>query len=318
MWHCAAEFSTDFALHMTEKQLMKRFEACKKYSQAKSWHKPFLNFRRFCRNQLRKHSIGVAPPGELRTTMAFHLDHFTIVNGEGVGEQIASYGVFEGTLTEAFLRLVRPGQVVLDVGMHLGYYTTLFARLVGKAGEVHGFEPTPTTREIAAANVRLFSNVKVHPYAVWSSAKSLQLRDYGLKWMAFNSLTAGPPDANSPPPELIEVQTITLDDFRRKLGRPISLIKIDAESAEHEILLGMEGLLKTDLPTVSLEVGDAQGKYPSWKLVQWMRTAGYEPWELGAGKFVRHHARETYTYDNIIFVHPSNESILVARGTISE
>jgi len=296
---------------MTEKQLMQRFEACMKYSQATPWRKPLLNFRRFFRNQLRKHSIGVAPPGELRTATAFHLDHFTIVNGEGVGEQIASYGVFEGNLTEAFLRLVKPGQVVVDVGMHLGYYTTLFACLVGNEGEVHGFEPTPTTREIAAANVRLFSNVRVHPYAVWSSAQSLQLRDYGLKRMAFNSLTAGPPDNHSPPPKLIEVQTITLDDFRRKLGRPISLIKIDAESAEHEILKGMEGLLKTDLPTVSLEVGDAPGKYPSWKLVQWMRTAGYEPWELGAGAFVRHHPQETYDYDNILFVHPSKESNLV-------
>ena len=115
MWHCAAELLTDFALHMTEKQLMKRFKACMRYSQAKPWHKPFLNFRRFFRNQLRKHSIGVAPAGELRTTKAFHLDHFTIVNGEGVGEQIASYGVFEGNLTEAFLRLVRPGQVVVEM-----------------------------------------------------------------------------------------------------------------------------------------------------------------------------------------------------------
>src|SRR4029077_20149560 len=134
---------------MTNADLLIRFRSCKRYKEAPRWQKPWLNPGRFISNQLNKHHIHTYEPAELRKIDAFHMHRFTIVNGEGVGEQIASYGIYEESLTEAFLRLVKPGQSVVDVGMHLGYYTTLFAVLVGDSGQIHAFEPTPSTRAVA-------------------------------------------------------------------------------------------------------------------------------------------------------------------------
>ena len=166
---------------MVDADIMNRFRACLRYQQARSWQKPLLNPRRFAVNQLRKRGVLRQAAGNLSTTDTFHLRGFTVVAGELVSQEIASYGVYETELTEAFLHLVHPGQVVLDIGMHLGYYTTLFAVLVGKCGQVHAFEPTPSTRQIAEHNTKRFPQVQVHPVAVWSSAGTLRLRDYGLR-----------------------------------------------------------------------------------------------------------------------------------------
>jgi hypothetical protein len=51
-------------------------------------------------------------------------------------------GTFEPGKLRAFCEAVRPGDVVYDVGAHVGLYTLLAARRVGPAGHVFAFEPS--------------------------------------------------------------------------------------------------------------------------------------------------------------------------------
>ena len=288
---------------MPDAELLGRFQSCRRYLEAKSWQKPLLGPQRFIANQLRKRGLRSLPPGSLRQAATFHLPDFTIVEGEIVSEELLSYSLFEPDLTEAFLHLVKPGQIVCDVGMHLGYYSTLFAVLAGGSGRVHSFEPTPSTREIALNNTKRFPQITVHPLALWSSAKTVTLRDYGLKYMGFNSLRQAKLDEEPAEPKQISVQAITLDQFRATLGPKdkISLIKIDAESAERDILAGGRELLRTDKPFISVEVGDCKNSVESRLLVDDFRSLDYIPWEFRNGKFARHETRHRYSYDNLIF-----------------
>lgn len=285
---------------MTQSELFNRFQSCVRYKQARSWQKPWIDFRRFAANQLRKHGLSGGRLGELRQVDTFHVPAFTIVNGENVSEQIGSYGVYEIELTEAFLRLVRKDQVVIDIGMHLGYYTALFALLTGPGGQVHAFEPTPSTREIARRNTDRFKQVQVHPYAAWSSRKRIAFRDYGVRWMAFNSAVKERLDVAPVVPEEIEVPAITLDEFRSEIGRPIGLVKIDAEHAEHEILLGASQMLRADRPLLSVEVGGETGALASSVVLEQLRELDYQPWQFESGRFARHQPQQTYGYDNLI------------------
>ena len=50
-------------------------------------------------------------------------------------------GVYEPFETSLVLDEVREGEVVLDIGAHIGYYTLIFAKLVGPLGKVFAFEP---------------------------------------------------------------------------------------------------------------------------------------------------------------------------------
>lgn len=271
-----------------------------RYKRAASWRKPFVEPRRFLANQLRKFGVLRPPIGALRSVPAFHASDFAIVVGEGVGNEIASYGVFEDQLTEAFLRLVQSNQVVVDIGMHLGYFTVLFAQLVGEGGQVHSFEPTPSTRALGLRNVGRFPQVTVHPYAVWSSRQTMTFNDYGQQLMGFNSFTRARLDGGIKGTPF-QVETTTLDHLRRSLGRPIAVVKIDAESAEKEILIGAEELLRLDKPILSVEVGDFGNETTSRDLVRWLEAANYTAWDPTLAGFQPHKPKERYGYDNLIF-----------------
>jgi FkbM family methyltransferase len=285
---------------MNAAELYQCFQVCMTYKRATSWRKPFLAPGRFVRNQLRKNLLR-KPAGTVQTTDAFHLPGFTIVSGEAVSSEIISYGTYEDGLTEAFLRLVQPDQLVVDIGMHLGYFTTLFAQLVGPEGQVHSFEPTPSTCKLASANVNQFPNVTVHPLAVWSSRQMLTFHDYGLQWMGYNSFTKARLNAAGEGVPF-QVETITLDSFRQRLNRPIALVKIDAELAERDILVGAVKLLASDRPIISLEVGDeGSTECRSRELIEMIQKMDYRVWEFQNGRFVVHSLRSSYTYDNLIF-----------------
>lgn len=284
--------------------LFHSFHDCLRYKQARSLAKPLLNPCRLIRNQIRQKNRNAV--GTIETVDTFHAKDFTIVAGETVSEGLACYGIMEPELTEAFLHLVKPGQTAVDIGMHLGYFTTLFASLVGPSGKVHAFEPTPSTREIAARNTERFSNVTVYPNAMWSHQETMTFHDYGLAYMAFNSVTSARLDHEVLSVSEHQVEAISLDEFREQLASRIDIIKIDAETAEEQILQGARNLLKTDQPIVTLEVGDEgteSGR--SRNLIETLALMDYEAWEFIEGSFRRHSPRKVYNYDNLIFAHSS-------------
>ena len=280
--------------------LRERFDIRMTYKRAPSWRKPLIDPRRFFNNQLRKFGILRPRIGTVRRIDTFHLTGFTVVDGEPISNELIAYGAYEDDLTQAFLRLVQPNQVVVDIGMHLGYFTVLFAQLVGSGGQVHAFEPTPSTRDQARDNVSPFPQVTVHPYAVWSSRQTMRFNDYGIQWMAYNSFTQARLEAGIKG-TTFQVETTTLDNLRRSLDRSIALVKIDAESAEKEILIGAEELLRLDRPILSVELGDFGQETRSRDLVQWLQAANYAAWESALSGFQRHRLQEHYEYSNLIF-----------------
>src|SRR4249919_1281797 len=63
--------------------------------------------------------------------------------GDAVGSVVAVSGVWEPNITAVVRQVVSPGDVCIDVGAHVGYYTLLMSRLVEEHGHVFAFEPSP-------------------------------------------------------------------------------------------------------------------------------------------------------------------------------
>ncbi|MFN3320616.1 MAG: FkbM family methyltransferase [Allorhizobium sp.] len=217
------------------------------------------------------------------------------------------YGYFEPDLTKIVMRHIKPGDVFIDVGTHFGYYSMLASKLVGANGQVHSFEPTSHTYEVAMSNLSKKSNVKLNNFAVWREKCSLVFKDYGRTMSAFNSLYGAKLEENDLKgllPTEYDVQATTIDDYTTLLGITPNFIKIDAENAEYDILVGMSATLENCRPIVTLEVGDVnQGPFKnSAASVNLLIDFGYKAYEQKGDTLVEHVASDVYKHTNLVFL----------------
>ena len=71
--------------------------------------------------------------------------------------------LFEPFETHLLRREIRPGDVVLDIGANIGYYTIQFAHLVGARGKVVAFEPDSVNFNLLEQSVKAnrLSNIEL-------------------------------------------------------------------------------------------------------------------------------------------------------------
>jgi len=217
------------------------------------------------------------------------------------------YGYFEPDLTRIVMNYVKPGDVFFDIGTHFGYYSLLASHLVGSEGKVHCFEPTRNTYNILTKNLECKGNAVLNNVAMWSENKDLTFKDYGVAFSAFNSLYGAKLDEESlkrvTPKEYV-VRAITVDDYVSRTNTKPNFIKIDAENAEYDIILGMVDVLRECRPVISLEVGDVnRGEFKtSYEAVQLLASSGYSPHEWRNNKIERHIPSEVYRHTNLLFL----------------
>lgn len=241
------------------------------------------------------------------TTKTFWGDEMSVVIPEVVSLSIFRYGYFEEGLTKMVLEYLKPGATFFDVGAHFGYFTLLSSAIVGRDGGVHSFEPTPSTFTLLKSNVKDRNNVTLNNCAAFSKETTLIFNDYGIEYSAFNSFVKARLDKNTLKrinPKKLEVQAISLDEYIYNKKIHPDFIKIDAESAEYEILKGMSQTLNDIRPIISIEVGDKdiEGVKSSRDCIQYLIERGYQACEYKEGHIIRHKLRDRYSYDNILFL----------------
>lgn len=149
-------------------------------------------------------------------------------------------GIFEEFETELAKKHVKEGDVVLDIGANIGYYTLIFAKLVGPKGRVYAFEPDPYNFALLKKNVEMnrYKNVILIQKAV--SNKKEKARLYMNKENKGDSRIFNSHDGSNS----IEIESIRLDDYFKDHDVKIDFIKMDIEGSEGVLLEGMPNLLK--------------------------------------------------------------------------
>lgn len=245
--------------------------------------------------------------GKFAEAKLFNGSKLIIKLPESVSESIYRYGFFEEGLTYFLITHLKRGHVFFDIGAHFGYFSKIASDITGINGSVHSFEPTPSTYEILSINSK-DSNIITNRNAVFSSAINIILNDYGVLNSSFNSIYHGRIGGdNSSKIDVIQFQvaTITIDQYIIDKGVIPNLIKIDAENAEYEILLGMKNTLKQYKPIITLEVGDknADGAVSSRRLIDFMIENNYQPLYYKNLDFVKLTTlSDNYEYDNLFFI----------------
>lgn len=147
-------------------------------------------------------------------------------------------GRYEPETTRLFKRIVKREYVVIDIGAHIGYFTRLAARRVGKNGRVYAFEPDTENRTLLVQNTKRFPNVAARNEAVTDRNGTVLF--YHVRGSTGCHSTIAQDDA-----EHIEVPATTLDAFLSSVGvGRVDVIKMDIEGGEWNALKGMEKTLE--------------------------------------------------------------------------
>lgn len=185
------------------------------------------------------------------------------------------------TLVPILGAVLSPGSVFYDVGANIGVYSLWASRLVGDAGQVFAFEPVPRTiawlADVVAQNG--LANVRIVGAAAssYQGEVTIELVPHasGLSYV-----TDGGRPSTGPTGNTVTAPAITLDEFAQANQAP-TLIKIDVEGHEPEVLRGMGQLLETWRPAVVFEAPDLAGvANGSAGLVASFAAHGYRVWSL--------------------------------------
>ena len=169
---------------------------------------------------------------------------------DGSARLLHFYGEpYEPALSRALRDRLGPGDVFLDVGANIGYFSTLAGLVVGATGRVVAFEPHPEARlvlQLAIATNRLEGIVEIVPAAVADRAGQVKL------FVGEDSVLSTTDPSRSPAREhygfsgSIDVPQVTVDGWlgaHPELVPRIRAIKIDVEGTEADVLRGMPATL---------------------------------------------------------------------------
>jgi FkbM family methyltransferase len=164
----------------------------------------------------------------------------------------------EPEITSVVSHLIRPGDVVVDVGANFGWYTTQFAGLVGPSGAVYAFEPVPATFERLLEHLELNAlgdHVTAVRAAVSDSAGQATVYVFKSQSDGCASLTL----MDGREHKAIQAPLIRLDEYLDEVHvERVDFLKIDVEGSELAVLKGCERLLRRpDAPMLLVEVNDA-------------------------------------------------------------
>ena len=156
----------------------------------------------------------------------------------GMENTVFFHGRYEPVLSEIVMGLVGPGEVCIDVGANFGWYTTLFAKLVGESGSVHAFEPVPrmfeelkTNRDLLPKNEHVFLNNT----ALGDKIQAVTINLFIGEATGHASIsTMGRNDVES-----FDCEMITLDSYLQSNSIDnVDFIKLDVEGSELMVLNG--------------------------------------------------------------------------------
>ena len=239
----------------------------------------------------------------LPTDLGFRI--FIALNELGVSRPIL-LGEYEPDALKLFQSIIGRGDRVIDIGANIGFFSLLFATLVGDTGEVLAFEPIPYLYEALGASIEennFQDRCRAYRCAL-SDENGTALIRHARRTLNFGGghLTDTPRDDGH---QYDRIETRLLSEFISE--RRCRLLKIDVEGAEPKVIAGGIELLQRDRPVVMAELFNRQLHLVSasnaTELIGTMAKLRYHCHEISDGKV----GAQIQRYDsdeltNVVFV----------------
>lgn len=178
---------------------------------------------------------------------------------------------------------LHPGEVAIDIGTNVGWYSTLFSEAVGTEGKVYGFEPGEKAFGLVNETARAYPQLEIIKAALSNQEGEADLH---LPLFGEQASLHHRPGAVTTQ----KCRTTTLDAFLESKGNPeVAFIKCDAEGAELDILHGASRMLGSERPPtwlmeINLPTAELFGYHPD-RLFEYFysfQQVGYRAFKIEA------------------------------------
>jgi len=162
------------------------------------------------------------------------------------------YGAFRPEVSRLINRMLRPGQVAIDIGANVGMHSVIMANRVGPTGHVVVFEPDPhpmgrLRRNMALNGIDWVTTVEA-AVSARSETRTFYLHDDSIGNFANASLVAANVGKQT---ASVEMQVVSIDEWMRDNPLPrVDVVKLLAQGEEYNALQGMRGLIERDRPKI--------------------------------------------------------------------
>jgi FkbM family methyltransferase len=165
---------------------------------------------------------------------------------------IFMYGAFRPRVSELLNRMLKPGQVAIDIGANVGMHSIVMAKRVGPTGKVVVFEPDPhplaRLRQNLALNGLDWVETVQAAVSARSETRTFYLHDESIGNFANASLVAANVGKDTP---TMEMKVVALDEWLAAHPLPrIDVIKLLAQGEEWNALQGMKGAIERHRPKI--------------------------------------------------------------------
>jgi FkbM family methyltransferase len=217
---------------------------------------------------------------------------------------------YEPYSIKVFLKYCTEGAFVIDVGAHYGFYSLNAAKAVGKTGKVVSCEPITFNKFVLDKNIRDNHFDETITSLRTAVSNRVGTADFNITEASDNASFYDHP--NTKILETVKVKSTTLDNLVKGM-RP-SIIKIDVEGHENEVLAGASEILGKKIPIFfefNPKCFDAAGHKPE-EVLTTLKRAGYKLFLLDDKKSKMHRLYSVFQwrlymkkleYKNILAVH---------------
>jgi FkbM family methyltransferase len=206
---------------------------------------------------------------------------------QGIDLAIYLLGAFERTTVNAYRKIVKQGDTVLDIGANVGAHTLHLARLVGDQGAVIAYEPTvyavSKLRQNLALNPGLVQRVTIAQIMLTDSDDRIPEREIYASWPLITQKHLHAAHRG----QLKSTEGCTalkLDSHLHGLKlKKVDFIKMDVDGFECHVLGGATATLENCQPTILMELSPylySEHTRSLDDLLSLMTRAGYSIYRL--------------------------------------
>jgi len=196
---------------------------------------------------------------------------FACFEGDLITSQLERFGGHQRSDLAMARACVKPGDMVVDIGAHIGTFAIPLGRAVSPGGRVVAFEPVAAHFDLLRRNVaRNGLEDVVEPVEALAGDRpgSGRIESKAANTGASHVGQTGP-----------SIRQTTVDAWWSDHGRPqIHLLKVDVEGMELKAIRGAERLITEHRPRLVVEVCRGQLRAAGdsvWALDRFLRRSGY-------------------------------------------